>query len=106
MIYVRAGSFVMGSPPSEAGRDNDEVQHKVTISKGFYLGKTEVTQAQWYKVMGTTVREQCNKAWNSDERCWWKNGSWVTLKQFMNSSASSPPAWLYGKIGVESRLSD
>ena len=45
----------MGSPSTEVGRDSDEgPQHEVTISKGFYLGKYEVTQGQWQAVMGTT----------------------------------------------------
>ena len=53
MIYVAPGSFMMGSPSAEIGRDEDgETQHRVTLTKGFWLGETEVTQAQWYNVMG------------------------------------------------------
>ena len=52
MIYVAPGSFMMGSPRSEEGRDGDEAQHRVTLTKGFWLGKYEVTQAQWRSVMG------------------------------------------------------
>ena len=53
--YIPAGTFTMGSPDSEEGRWADEgPQHEVTISKGFYLGKYEVTQGQWEAVMGTT----------------------------------------------------
>lgn len=51
MIYCGPGSFIMGSPTSEEGRYDDEMQHKVTFSKGFWLGKYEVTQAQWESVM-------------------------------------------------------
>ena len=43
---------MMGSPVSEAMRDKDEIQHKVYLTKGFYLGKHEVTQAQWEQVTG------------------------------------------------------
>ena len=43
----------MGSPESEADRDDDELQHRVEISGDFYLGKFEVTQGQWKSVMGT-----------------------------------------------------
>ncbi|RJP18416.1 MAG: hypothetical protein C4527_29220, partial [Candidatus Omnitrophota bacterium] len=54
MVLIPAGTFTMGSPSSEKDRDNDEgPQHQVTISKPFYLGKYEVTQAQWQAVMGT-----------------------------------------------------
>jgi formylglycine-generating enzyme required for sulfatase activity len=53
MVYVRGGEFTMGSPASEAGRSSDEgPQHRVTV-RSFYMGKYEVTQAQWKAVMGT-----------------------------------------------------
>jgi formylglycine-generating enzyme required for sulfatase activity len=51
---IPAGTFMMGSPASEADRDDDETQHRVTLTKDFYLGTTEVTQGQWESVMGTT----------------------------------------------------
>lgn len=50
--YVPAGEFVMGSPPEEVGRDDDESQVKVTLSRHFWMGETEVTQEQWEAVMG------------------------------------------------------
>ena len=52
MIWLKPGTFMMGSPVSEAKRDEDEIQHQVRLTKGFYLGKYEVTQAQWEGVMG------------------------------------------------------
>ena len=52
MIYVEPGTFTMGSPGSEDGRFDNETQHSVTLTKGFWLGKYEVTQAQWKSVMG------------------------------------------------------
>jgi formylglycine-generating enzyme required for sulfatase activity len=51
MLWVEPGSFMMGSPTSETGRDPDETEHNVTLTKGFYLGKYEVTQAQYQAVM-------------------------------------------------------
>ena len=51
MVFVPGGSFTMGSPAKEAGRSNDESQHQVTI-RDFYIGATEVTQAQYKTVMG------------------------------------------------------
>ena len=41
----------MGSPEVETGHNEDETQHRVTISAGFWLAKTETTQAQWRAVM-------------------------------------------------------
>ena len=48
MVVVPAGSFMMGSPASEAGRDTDEgPQHRVMIARPFAVGKFEVTFAEW-----------------------------------------------------------
>lgn len=52
-VYIRPGSFMMGSPSGEAGRDNDEKQHRVTLTRGYYIQTTEVTQGQWERVMGS-----------------------------------------------------
>ena len=52
MIWCGPGSFMMGSPKTEEGRFEDEPIHPVTLTKGFWLGKYEVTQAQWESVMG------------------------------------------------------
>jgi formylglycine-generating enzyme required for sulfatase activity len=51
LILVQPGSFLMGS---ERGDDDEAPVHEVTISQPFYLGKYEVTQAQWKKVMGSS----------------------------------------------------
>jgi formylglycine-generating enzyme required for sulfatase activity len=52
LVSISAGTFMMGSPESEEERSEDEVQHEVTLTKDFYLGVTQVTQAQYQKVMG------------------------------------------------------
>ncbi|MBM4077923.1 MAG: hypothetical protein FJ267_20025, partial [Planctomycetes bacterium] len=51
--WIPAGSFKMGSPANEKDRSNDEDQVDVTISRGFWMFETEVTQEFWQKVMGT-----------------------------------------------------
>ena len=51
MIWCAPGSFDMGSPANELGRLDDETRRKVSITKGFWLGKYEVTQRQWESVM-------------------------------------------------------
>lgn len=52
MIWVKPGAFIMGSPNDELGRSPErEMQHKVTISKGYWLAETELTQSQWKKIM-------------------------------------------------------
>ena len=45
------GTFTMGSPPDEAGRDHDEIQHAVTFTKSLWLADSECTQAMWQAVM-------------------------------------------------------
>ena len=52
-VPVAAGTFQMGSQSSEKGRDTGEARHRVTISKAFEIGATEVTQLQWVVVMGS-----------------------------------------------------
>ncbi len=49
---IPGGSFRMGSPSSEHDRGNDETPHTVRVGE-FWLGATEVTQAQWQAVMGS-----------------------------------------------------
>ena len=53
MEWIAPGSFRMGSDNGEIGREAAETPHNVTISSGFWMGRTEVTQAQWTAVMGT-----------------------------------------------------
>lgn len=52
-VNIPAGCFNMGASRSEQGDDDEYPQHKVCISKDFYLQKTELTQAQWQAVMGS-----------------------------------------------------
>ena len=52
MIWVEPGTFTMGSPETETGRNETrETEHNVTLTKGFYLGKYEVTKSQYEAVM-------------------------------------------------------
>jgi formylglycine-generating enzyme required for sulfatase activity len=52
LTYIPPGSFTMGANPSELEAKPAEKPHKVTISKGFYMGIYEVTQDQYFRVMG------------------------------------------------------
>ena len=51
MVWCAPGTFEMGSPQNEPGRFENEVLHKVTLTKGFWLGRCEVSQRQWESVM-------------------------------------------------------
>ncbi len=78
MVKIKAGSFTMGSPDYEAGRENDEGQHQVTLTDDYYLGKFEVTQAQWEAVMGSNPSSF--KGANRPV----ENVSWHEAKEFCN----------------------
>jgi formylglycine-generating enzyme required for sulfatase activity len=58
MVFVPGGSYQLGQTFGQVASNNDNATpiSNVTIS-GFYIGKYEVTQAQWQAVMGTTVEE-------------------------------------------------
>ena len=62
LCWCPPGNFTMGSPKSETGRGDNEDQVPVTLTKGFWLGKNEVTQSQWQSVMGTSLDQQRVKA--------------------------------------------
>lgn len=50
-ILIQPGTFDMGTPLSESGREPQEVRHRVTLTRPFYLGRYEVTEAQWTRIM-------------------------------------------------------
>jgi formylglycine-generating enzyme required for sulfatase activity len=50
-VWIPPGTFMMGSPKDEEKRADNEFQHEVTLTKGFYLGATTVTQEQWLAVI-------------------------------------------------------
>ncbi|MDR3175498.1 MAG: formylglycine-generating enzyme family protein [Desulfovibrio sp.] len=62
-ILIPAGSFTMGAKDFEKVPIGETPQHRVSISKPFYLGKYEVTQAQWTAVMGNNPSEY--KGWSN-----------------------------------------
>lgn len=50
--WIEPGTFLMGSPQNEPERHNNETQHEVSLTQGFWLAETTVTQALWKVVMG------------------------------------------------------
>ena len=58
MVWIEPGSFMMGSSVGEVDRKADEgPQTRVTLTKGFWLGRHEVTQREWAEVMGSNPSE-------------------------------------------------
>lgn len=77
MRWIPPGRFMMGSPIDEVGRFENEVQHLVEISNGFWLGDTPVTQALWETVMETNP-SHFKGASNPVETV-----NWTDCRQFM-----------------------
>ncbi len=77
--YISPGTFLMGSPEDEPGRYDNETQHKVTSTKGFYMQTTEVTQVQWMTVMGNNPSyfKYCG------DNCPVEQVSWNDAQQFI-----------------------
>ncbi len=79
-VLIKAGTFQMGSPATEPGRDADEGPvHEVTISQPFYLGKYEVTQGQWQAVMGNNPSHFSDCGGN----CPVEEVSWEDTREFI-----------------------
>lgn len=81
---IPAGSFTMGSPTSETGRDDDETQHKVTLSKDYYIGVFECTQKQYELVMGKNPSQYTGDARPVDS---------VSYDDIRGSSADAGAGW-------------
>ena len=79
-VHIPAGAFMMGSPSDEPGRGDNETQHRVTLTKGFYMQTTEVTQGQWKAVMGS------NPSYFKDcgDNCPVESVSWEDVQKFIN----------------------
>jgi formylglycine-generating enzyme required for sulfatase activity len=88
--WCPGGAFTMGSPVTEEGHQSDENQVSVTLSKGFWMAKTEVTQAQWQAVMANNP-----SSFKGDDLPV-ENVSWDDAKEFIkkvNGSGVMPSGW-------------
>jgi formylglycine-generating enzyme required for sulfatase activity len=75
MVYIPGGTFLMGSPETEKGsQDNERPQHKVVITP-FYMGKYPVTQEQWEAVMRDNL-SRFKGAKRPVENISWYNAIW------------------------------
>ena len=84
MVWIPQGTFMMGSPDTDdMALWYEKPQHEVTITRGFYLGKFEVTQAQWEAVMGTTPWEGLNVQEGPNNPAVWI--SWNDVQAFIDS---------------------
>ncbi len=79
-VYIPPGEIIMGSQFDEPGREKDEQPYPVTISPGFFIQDTEITQGQWKAVMGDnpSVFDDCGLD------CPVENVSWNDIREYIN----------------------
>jgi len=85
MVFIRGGSFQMGSPRTEAGRDENEIQHPVSVNS-FWMSRYEVTQAQWLAVMGRlTYQLSINEGMPKGDDLPITSVSWPKAQEFITN---------------------
>ena len=100
MVVVPAGSFIMGSPQNEEGRENDEgPPRRVTISKPFAVGKFELTFADWDACVAA---KGCQH--NPGDVLNWGRGMRPIVGVSWNNIIYEYLPWLSGKTGKAYRL--
>jgi len=92
---IPAGSFTMGS--DESGQEDEKPVHKVTLTKAFWLGRTEVTQGQWQSVMGTTQRDQARRMLEDDTVYDFGSKKSTLRDMFGKSRTTDPGEILFGE---------
>jgi formylglycine-generating enzyme required for sulfatase activity len=78
-VYISPGTFIMGSPEHEPGRGSDEMQHEVTLTRGYFIQTTPVTQEQWKEVM----RANPSNFLQGGEDCPVEGVSWNDCQEFL-----------------------
>ncbi len=89
-VYIPPNSFIMGSASNEPHRSSDEKQHKVTLSEGFYMQTTEVTQGQWKSIMQRNPSFEKNGM-----QCPVEHVSWNDVQQFIEKLNALDPSFNY-----------
>ena len=97
--WCPAGTFTMGSPESEEGRCGDEWQHGVTLTQGFWLAETPVTQGQWKRLMdGETVLDLARKALRDDTLYHCFSDGETTIRDVLGRPRDGNPADICGEV--------
>jgi formylglycine-generating enzyme required for sulfatase activity len=90
MVWCPPGEFLMGSPEDEANREDDETQHRVTLTRGFWMAKTETTQRQWERVIGEYPSGFSGEDLPVETVSWVDVQGWL---EKMNEKAPLPSGW-------------
>ena len=84
---IPKGTFIMGSPEGEVGRDSNETQHQVTLTEDFYIGVFEITQKQYSLIQGSNPSD-----YNGDTRPV-ENVSYDTIRGTGNTAGAGWPSY-------------
>jgi len=98
MVWIRPGTFLMGSRAGEVGRFSDEgPQTSVTLTRGFWMGAHEVTQAEYLAVMGTNPSAFTGDVNRPVEQVSWNNAVAYTAALTTTERAAGriPTSWGY-----------
>ncbi|SEA76955.1 Formylglycine-generating enzyme, required for sulfatase activity, contains SUMF1/FGE domain [Thiothrix caldifontis] len=97
--WIEPGTFLMGSPEDEAERRSNEIQHEVTLSKGFWLANTAVTQSLWETVMGNNFSRFKDKNHPVDNVSWNDAQAFISkmnsMKEELQLSLPTEAQWEY-----------
>ncbi|HUF61580.1 MAG TPA: formylglycine-generating enzyme family protein [Verrucomicrobiales bacterium] len=96
LCWCPPGKFLMGSPATEAGRREDEVQHEVTLTRGFWMAKTETTQAQWKALMGDNPSHFQGDRLPVESVSWDESKAFAaTLTERLRQEGKLEPGWKF-----------
>jgi len=103
LVWIQAGTFSMGSPSSEPEREPflqqygiDETQHEVTLSRGFWMGRYEVTQEEYQEVTGTNPSAFAGENLPVENLNWYDADSYCQqLTRLEQTAGSLPEGYVY-----------
>ncbi|MDR1867596.1 MAG: SUMF1/EgtB/PvdO family nonheme iron enzyme [Treponema sp.] len=80
MVWVPAGTFIMGSPWFEMRRHSDETQHQVSITRDFFIGKYEVTQQEWQTYMSNNPSDSHGSTFPVENISWYEAIAYCNMR--------------------------
>ncbi len=93
-VWIPPGKFLMGSPADEVGREDDETQHQVELTQGFWMARTPVTQLQWRQLMDHEPKHYAPEYTQGDERPS-QGHNWFECQEFCEKLWSLTGRWTF-----------